>query len=240
MKVVEPFFNGTESWGVFTSADGLDFSGSRAITGCLIVAFCYAKAACTFATFAEQKATMFFPVRAPCRTAFAQQEHRYEFIVGTFRHYSCYAGSGTRPTVAEHAVVRNGRRRLGTWLLMSGPGQYHAPVITVLSANSKPESDRSHSCHQHRRTTPAFVCLRQQMKKPGLKKEPGCIPDGHILVMTVMMAATVVSAAVVTTTMMAAIMVSTIATVVTAIASVISTTITAAAKADADARRVAV
>ena len=120
MKVVEPFFNGTESWGVFTSADGLDFSGSRAITGCLIVAFCYAKAACTFATFAEQKATMFFPVRAPCRPAFAQQDHRYEFIVGTFRHYSCYAGSGTRPTVAEHAAVRNGRRRLGTWLLMSG------------------------------------------------------------------------------------------------------------------------
>jgi hypothetical protein len=80
-----------------------------------------------------------------------------------------------------------------------------------------------------------FVCLRQQMKKPGLTKEPGCIPDGHILVMTVMMAATVVSAAVVTTTMMAAIMVSAIATVVTAIAAVISTTVTAAAKADADA-----
>jgi hypothetical protein len=63
---------------------------------------------------------MFFPVRAPCRTASAQQENRYEFIVGTFRHYSCYAGSGTRPMVAEHAAVRNGRPRLGTWLLMSG------------------------------------------------------------------------------------------------------------------------
>jgi hypothetical protein len=75
-----------------------------------------------------------------------------------------------------------------------------------------------------------FVCLRQQMKKPGLKKEPGSIPDGHILVMTVMM-----SAAVVPTTMMAAIMVSAITTVVTAIASVISTTVTAAAKPDADA-----